>query len=86
MKERFALEYKVSFLKHEVYQPLADCSRLFLKEKKVYRYRLKKISEMSGSEIIRACHFYVGENGLIEEWEAFRESNERQSDEGFCKE
>ncbi len=64
---------------------MADCSRLFLQSKKVYRCRLKKISEMSDSEIIRACHFYVEENGLMEEWEAFRESNEKQAEEVFCK-
>ena len=46
---------------------------------------LKKTSEMSDSEIIRACHFYVEENGLMEEWEAFRESNEKQAEEVFCK-
>lgn len=63
-------------MKHEVYQPLADCSRLFLKEKKVYRYRMKKISEMPDSEIVRACHFYVEENGLVNEWEAFRKIHE----------
>ena len=62
-------------MKYEVCQPLADCSRLFLQSEKVYRFRLKKISEMSDSEIIRACHYYVEENGLADEWEVFRKIN-----------
>ena len=67
-------------MKHEDFRPLAECSRVFLQWKKVYRYRLKKTSEMSDSEIIRACHFYVEENGLVEEWESFREENEKTPD------
>ena len=67
-------------MKREDFRPLADCSRLFLQWRKVYRYRLKKTSEMSDREIIRACHFYVEENGLTDEWESFREVNEKTSD------
>ncbi len=63
-------------MKNCVYQPLSDSSRKFLKLKKVYRYRLKKVSEMSDTEIIQACHSYVEENCLNEEWEDFRERNE----------
>ena len=37
---------------------------------------MKKISAMSDGEIIRACHYYVEENGLTEEWDTFREANE----------
>ncbi|MBQ9901217.1 MAG: hypothetical protein IJM51_02360 [Clostridia bacterium] len=37
---------------------------------------MKKISEMPDSEIVRACHFYVEENGLVNEWEAFRKIHE----------
>ena len=66
-------------MKNESIVPLAECSRLFLQSKKVYRYRLKKISGMTDSEIIRACHFYVEENGLTDEWESFREANEKAS-------
>ena len=63
-------------MKNSVYQPLSESSRIFLKLKKVYRYRLKKVSEMSDTEIIQACHSYVEENLLNEEWEDFRERNE----------
>ena len=62
---------------HDIYPPLLDSSKKFLKLKKVYRYHLKKISEMGDSEIIRACHFYVEENNLVTEWEDFRGKNEK---------
>lgn len=61
-----------------IYPPLLDSSKKFLKLKKIYRYHLKKISEMDENEIIRACHFYVEENHLGEEWEAFRRNNEKR--------
>ena len=64
-------------MKNCVYPPLLDSSKKFLKLKKVYRYHLKKISEMSDREIIRACHFYVEENNLSAEWEDFRSKNEK---------
>jgi hypothetical protein len=68
-------------MKREDFRPLADCSRLFLQLKKVYRYRLKKTSKLSDDEIIRACHFYVEENGMADEWESFREENEKTPEE-----
>ena len=64
-------------MKTYIYPPLLDSSKKFLKLKKVYRYHLKKISEMSDNEIIRTCHFYVEENNLTVEWEEFRNQNEK---------
>ncbi len=55
-------------MKSQVYLPLLDSSKKFLKSKKVYRYHLKKISEMSDNEIIQVCHRYVEENRLNDEW------------------
>lgn len=55
---------------------LADISRAFLKEKKVYRYHLKKVSEMDDDRVIQACHFYVEENRLNDEWKLFRSERE----------
>jgi len=52
---------------------LAVISREFLHEKKVYKYRMKKISDMTDNEIISACHFYYEENNLVPEWNEFRE-------------
>lgn len=55
---------------------LAVISRDFLKIKKVYRYRMKKVADMTEDEVIRACHFYCEENSLISEWKEFREKEE----------
>ncbi len=55
---------------------LADISRQFLKEHKVYKYRMKKVSEMSDDEVIRYCHWYYEENRLNDEWRVFRDSIE----------
>ncbi len=51
---------------------LARVSRDFLKSKKVYRYRMKKISDMSDKEVISCCHCYCEENGLMKEWNEVR--------------
>lgn len=55
---------------------LAEISREFLKMKKVYRRHLKKISDLCDTGVIHACHCYVEENRLNDEWEEFRESRE----------
>jgi hypothetical protein len=59
-----------------IYLPLLDSSKKFLEFKKVYRFKLKKISDMSDEEIITACHHFVEDNNLKQEWYAFREQNE----------
>jgi len=46
-------------------------------DKKVYRYHLKKITDMSDEEIITACHFYVEQNNLKDEWNELRKNNEK---------
>ena len=73
---------------------LADISRDFLKCKKVYKYRMKKVEDMTDSEVIYSCHFYCEENGLTDEWYVFREKAESEYrycsylkeyiDEGLC--
>lgn len=55
---------------------LADISRQFFKEHKVYKYRMKKVAEMSDNDVIRYCHWYCEENRLINEWQVFRDSIE----------
>ena len=57
---------------------LADISRKYFKMKKIYKYRTKKVAEMSDSEIIRACHWYYEENNLVDEFWDFREEIESQ--------
>lgn len=56
---------------------LEEISRDFLKLHKVFRYRMKKVCDMSADEVIRVCHWYCEDNSLIHEFDAFR--NERES-------
>jgi len=49
----------------------ADIARAYLKMKKVYRYNLKKVSEMDDGEVNQKCHFWYTENGLETEYHAF---------------
>lgn len=57
---------------------LAVISRQFLKEHKVHRYRLKKVTEMSDEEVIRYCHWYCEDNNLTDEWADYEEQIESQ--------
>ena len=73
---------------------LADISRQFLRKQKIYKYRMKKISEMSDDEVISRCHWFCEENNLIDKWNAYREQAESEYrycsyldefiDEGVC--
>lgn len=73
---------------------LAEISRDFLKQKKVYKYRMKKVEDMTDSEVISSCHCYCEENRLTDEWYAYRENAESEYrycsylkeyiDEGLC--
>lgn len=62
---------------------LAEISRQFLKEQKVYKYKMKKVSEMSDDDVIRYCHCYYEENHLNDEWRTFRERIEEKYK--FCQ-
>ena len=57
---------------------LAVVSRDFLQTKKVTKYRMKKIADMTDDEVISNCHFYCEENNLISEWNEFREKAESE--------
>ena len=50
----------------------SDIARQFLKEHGVHRYRMKKVSEMTDSEVCQYCHWYYEEKGLVKEWRIFR--------------
>ncbi len=49
-----------------------DIARAYLKSKKVYRYHMKKISDMDDGQVIRACHFWYEHNDLVEDYQAFQ--------------
>lgn len=46
----------------------AQVSRQFLKDHKVYRYRMKKVNDMTDNEVIDVCHKFYEENHLVSEW------------------
>lgn len=49
----------------------AHIAREYLRTKKVYRYHLKKIAEMTDDEVIRVCHWWYTEQGLENEYRSF---------------
>ena len=49
----------------------AAIAREYLAEKKVYRYRMKKISEIDDTQIVRVCHDWYEEHHLEQEYRAF---------------
>lgn len=55
---------------------LVKISRQFLKDKKVNKYHMKKVDEMTEEEVVSVCHWYCEENKLTEEWQAYREKEE----------
>ena len=57
---------------------LATISRNFFAYKKVNKYRMKKVSDMSDDEVILGCHAYCEENNLISEWNEFRAKAESE--------
>ena len=57
---------------------LAIISRDYLQIKKVAKYRMKKVANMTDDEVISNCHFYCEENNLISEWNEFREKAESE--------
>lgn len=49
-----------------------DIARAYLKSKKVYRYHMKKISDMDDQQVIRVCHFWYEHNNQVEDYQAFQ--------------
>ena len=62
----------------DVIKLLAAISRDFLNDKKVIRYRLKKIEDLSDQDVIRVCHWYCEENHLTKEFDSYRQKVESQ--------
>lgn len=51
----------------------ADAAREYLKLKKVYRYRMKKIEDMSDEEVCEKCHWWCEENNLVDDYRKFED-------------
>ena len=62
---------EVVFMHQQSEKRLAQIARAYLKRKKVYRYRMKKIEDMTDDEVIQKCHWWYEENGLAEEYRRF---------------
>ena len=52
---------------------IADISRDFLKDNKVYQYSMKKISDLSDKDVIRICHWYCEENDMVDAFNIYRD-------------
>ena len=55
----------------EIARKYAAIAREYLKQKRVYRYRMRKIAEMDDQAVMRACHDWYEENHLAQEYRAF---------------
>lgn len=55
----------------DISKKYAEIARAYFIEKKVIRYRMKKIEDMSDDEVIQKCHWWYEENGLAEEYQNF---------------
>ena len=55
----------------EVTAKYAAIAREYLKTKRVYRYHLKKVSDMDDREIISVCHRWYEEHRLAQEYRDF---------------
>jgi hypothetical protein len=62
---------EVVFMHQQSEKRLAQIARAYLKRKKVYRYRMKKIEDMTDDEVIQKCHWWYEEHGLAEEYRRF---------------
>lgn len=57
---------------------LADISRQFFKDKKIYKYKMKKVAEMTDDDVIVYCHWFCESYNLTQEFDEFRTKVEFQ--------
>lgn len=56
-------------------EPLyADIARAYFKTKRIFRYRMKKISDMDDREVIQNCHWWYEENDLTDDYKRFEKN------------
>ena len=60
--------------KSEISKIYAGIARAYFKSKNVYRYRMKKISDMDDDEVIEKCHDWYEENDLTDDYKIFEEN------------
>ena len=49
----------------------ADAARAYFLHHKVFRYRMKKIADMSDDEVIQKCHWWQEENDMVQDYWRF---------------
>ncbi len=49
----------------------ARIAREYFKSKKIYKYRMKKVSDMSDEEVIQKCHWWQEENNMVDDYWIF---------------
>ena len=49
----------------------ADAARAYFLHHKVFRYRMKKIADMSDDEVIQKCHSWQEENNMVQDYWRF---------------
>ena len=52
----------------------AEIARAYFKSKNVYRYRTKRVIDMSDVEVVEKCHWWYTENNLIEDYMVFEDA------------
>ena len=50
---------------------MAAVARAWLREHRVHRYRMKKVSEMDDREVLQKCHWWNEEHQLTREFARF---------------
>ena len=49
----------------------AKIAREYFKSKKIYKYRMKKICDMTDDEVIQKCHAWQEENSMVDDYWIF---------------
>ncbi len=49
----------------------ADAARAYFKHHRVFRYRMKKIEDMTDDEVVQKCHWWQEEHRTVDDYWAF---------------
>ena len=53
----------------------ADAARAYFKHQRVFRYHMKKISDMADDEVVQKCHLWQEANGMVKNYWQFVKEN-----------
>lgn len=53
----------------------ADAARAYFKHQRVFRYRLKSISDMTDDEVVKKCHWWQEEHDKVQDYWDFVKAN-----------